>query len=164
MKIRGGTEREEIKLQMTSMIDIVFLLLIFFIMTFKIVSQEGDFNIKMPLAAPQDALPSDDDFLPLKIRLVADASGKLASITLNDQPFTSFDELNRYIIGFVGDDRGPGSARETAEVELDCDFDLDYENVIAAITAISGYVDEESGEIVKLIENIKFAAPRGESS
>ncbi len=36
------------ELQMTSMIDIVFLLLIFFILTFKIAPQEGDFNIKLP--------------------------------------------------------------------------------------------------------------------
>lgn len=44
---------------MTPMIDIVFQLLVFFIMTFKIVSQEGDFHIKMPVAnlAPR---PSDD--------------------------------------------------------------------------------------------------------
>ena len=52
MKIRHiGTTDEKIELQMTPMIDIVFQLLIFFIMTFKIVAQEGDFNIKMPLAS-----------------------------------------------------------------------------------------------------------------
>ena len=35
---------------MTSMIDIVFLLLVFFVMTFKIVELEGDFSVRMPLA------------------------------------------------------------------------------------------------------------------
>ena len=43
---------QKVELQMTPMIDIVFQLLIFFIITFKIVAPEGDFNIKMPLAAP----------------------------------------------------------------------------------------------------------------
>ena len=55
MKIRntGRGDDGEVKLEMTPMIDIVFQLLVFFIMTFKIVSQEGDFNIKMPRAAPR---------------------------------------------------------------------------------------------------------------
>ena len=44
------TEPDEIKLNMTAMIDIVFQLLVFFIMTFKVVAMEGDFNIRMPLA------------------------------------------------------------------------------------------------------------------
>ncbi len=61
MKIRHITTSDDrtIRLQMTPMIDIVFQLLVFFIMTFKIVSQEGDFHIKMPVAnlAPG---PSDD--------------------------------------------------------------------------------------------------------
>ena len=37
MKIRGGRESASSDLDMTSMIDIVFLLLVFFVMTFKIV-------------------------------------------------------------------------------------------------------------------------------
>ncbi len=52
MKIRNTHRPEKIELQMTPMIDIVFQLLIFFIMTFKIVEVEGDFNIKMPASAP----------------------------------------------------------------------------------------------------------------
>ena len=52
MQIRNANKAgEKIELQMTPMIDIVFQLLVFFIMTFKIVSMEGDFNIRMPAAA-----------------------------------------------------------------------------------------------------------------
>jgi biopolymer transport protein ExbD len=55
MKVRNsGGKNEKVEIPMTPMIDIVFQLLVFFIMTFKIVSQEGDFNIKMPLAAPSE--------------------------------------------------------------------------------------------------------------
>ena len=43
MKIRNRQEAEKQELNMTSMIDIVFLLLVFFVMTFKIVELEGDF-------------------------------------------------------------------------------------------------------------------------
>ena len=165
MKVRnvGSRMDEGVEIQMTPMIDIVFQLLVFFIMTFKIVSLEGDFNIKMPLAAPSEGLPDDEKLPPMKLRLVASPSGKLAQISLNDNNFgVNFESLRNYIISILGDERGPGSAQETAEVELDCDYNLRYENVIKAITAVSGYLDEE-GNIVKLVEKIKFAPPRSKS-
>ena len=162
MKVRRhrGAGEEKVELQMTPMIDIVFQLLIFFIMTFKIVSLEGDFNIKMPLAAPSEGLPDEDKLPPMKVRLRAGGSGQLAQISLNDNNFgTNFESLHNYIISIVGDERGPGSVQETAEVELDCDYNLRYDNVIQAVTAVSGFVDE-NGDIVKLVEKIKFAPPR----
>ncbi len=162
MKIRnvGGNEDEKIEVQMTPMIDIVFQLLVFFIMTFKIVSQEGDFNIKMPIAAPSEGLPDEDKLPPMKIRLRAGGNGQLASISLNDNNFgVSFDALHRYIISIVGDDRGPGSVQETAEVELDIDYNLQYEYVIRCITTVSGYLDADDN-VVKLVEKIKFSPPR----
>ena len=66
MKFRHPIAYEKIELQMTPMIDIVFLLLIFFVMTFKIVAAEGDFNIKMPLARPDSGTP-DESLLPPSI-------------------------------------------------------------------------------------------------
>jgi biopolymer transport protein ExbD len=162
MKVRklGGTPEDKVEVQMTPMIDIVFQLLVFFIMTFKIVSQEGDFNIKMPLAAPSEGLPDEDKLPPMKVRLAASSSGELAQIRLNDNNFgVSFDGLHNYIIGIIGDERGPGSVQETAEIELDCDYNLRYEYVINAVTAVSGYVDAD-GNIVKLVEKVKFAPPR----
>ena len=52
MKFRhiGKSAESKIELQMTPMIDVVFQLLVFFLFTFRIATQEGDFNIKMPLA------------------------------------------------------------------------------------------------------------------
>ena len=44
-----ANETEEIKMNMTSMIDIVFQLLVFFVMTFNPPQYEGDFSVKMPL-------------------------------------------------------------------------------------------------------------------
>jgi biopolymer transport protein ExbD len=161
MKVRhnkGGGD-DKIELQMTPMIDIVFQLLVFFIMTFKIVSQEGDFNIKMPLAAPAAGAPDDLQLPPMKVRLRAGAGGMLAGMSLNERSVGTMEALRLEIIGLVGDERGPGSIQETAEVELDCDYGLRYEHVIQAITAVSGYIDE-TGNVVKLVEKIKFAPPR----
>ena len=148
-----------IHLQMTPMIDIVFQLLVFFIMTFKIVLPEGDFNIKMPLAAPREGVPDEFELPPLQLRMVSDDQGHLTGLRLNDQPLSGFDALHLQIINLVGGDRGPGDVAESAEVELDCDYDLKYKYVIDAITAISGYVTPEN-HIVKLIDKIKFAPPK----
>ena len=168
MKVRNQSATgEKIELQMTPMIDIVFQLLVFFIMTFKIVSQEGDFNIKMPLAAPAQGSPDDLQLPPMKVRLQAGGSGQLAAVSLNNKSFAvdlnnprGWQEgLRQDIIQVIGTETGPGSIQETAEVELDCDYGLRYEHVVQAITAVSGY-REDDDTITKLVEKVKFAPPR----
>ena len=166
MKVRNVQRHgeEQVELQMTPMIDIVFQLLVFFIMTFKIVSPEGDFNIKMPLAAPSEGIPDDSQLPPIKVTLRADGEGDLAgvqmgTVTLGKQPFR---ELHEQIREIVGDETGPGSVAESTEVELDCDYQLKFKFVIDAITAVSGYIDPETRGIVKIIEKIKFSPPRPE--
>jgi len=158
MKIRSRSQ-SKIELMMTPMIDIVFQLLIFFIMSFKIAVAEGDFNVKMPLAAPREGMPQDDTLPPMKVRLTAQPGGDLAGISLNENRFADFNQLHQYIIGVIGDERGPGSRQATAEVELDCDYNLRYENVVRAVTSVSGYVGRD-GNIVKLVEKLKFAPPK----
>lgn len=172
MKLRHSTTSgdNKIELQMTPMIDIVFQLLVFFIMTFKIVSQEGDFNIKMPLAAPAAGSPDELQVETMRVRLEADGSGKLARMSLNDRVLSplEFDAQGQWvntqllqseIVALIGTDRGPNSIQENAEVELDCDFGLNYLHVIEAITAVSGYVGDDD-TVIKLVEKIKFAPPR----
>ena len=159
MKRKRVASGDKVDIQMTPMIDIVFQLLTFFVFSLKITAMEGDFGIKMPLGITQGA--ADPSLLPpIKIRMVSNPDGDLAGIQLNDRPISSFDALRLEIIGIVGDQRGPGSIQETAEVELDCDSNLNYEHVINAITSVSGYLDDNKN-IVKLVEKIKFAPPRG---
>ena len=69
---------------MTPMIDIVFQLLVFFVMTFKVVVREGDFNIRMPAASA--ASSAVDDFnVPIKVKLEAGLGGAIADIIIDDQ-------------------------------------------------------------------------------
>ncbi|MCA9195894.1 MAG: biopolymer transporter ExbD [Pirellulaceae bacterium] len=163
MRIRNTRklEEEQIELQMTPMIDIVFQLLVFFVMTFKVVAQEGDFNIKMPLASESTGIPEDQPLPPMRLVLRSDDEGNLAGISLNDQPFTNFREVNEYVRSLIGDSSGPnGDAfRDSAEIEIDSDYLLKYSNVIAAVTAVTGYVDQND-KVVKLVEKIKFAPPK----
>jgi biopolymer transport protein ExbD len=150
---------EKVELQMTPMIDIVFQLLIFFMLSFKIAAQEGDFNVKMPRAAPNAARPDASVLPPLRLRLSADETGKLRSngIQLNERTFSDFAALHQHVRGLIGDAGGPGSVRD-AEIEIDCDYHLRYASVIDAVSAVSGYVDEDDN-VVKLIEKIKFTPP-----
>lgn len=161
MKIRksAAAGNDKVEMQMTPMIDIVFQLLTFFVMSFKIVTQEGDFNIKMPLSAAGPSSSIDEPPLPpIRIRLTANDQGGLAGIQMGERGLTSFTELNEAIMQMVGTDEGPG-LRSEAEAEIDADYNLHYSEVVQAITAISGQVTPD-GHIVKLIEKLKFAPPK----
>jgi len=164
MKIQSKQQEAKVPIDMTPMIDIVFQLLVFFIMTLKIADAEGDFNIKMPLSARSAGSPDTPLVPPIKIRLIASNNGDLTDIVVNEQSFgrpansadrKPWDDVHNYVAGLVGD----GSTREEAEVELDCDYALHYSNVINAITSVSGSIGP-GGQIVKLVEKVKFAPPR----
>lgn len=158
MKVRNREGAVKHEVNMTSMIDIVFLLLVFFVMTFKIVEMEGDFSVRMPLASDQSGAV-DDTELPIKLRLRADENGMLTSIQLNEISLgTDFASLQNTVIGLVGSSVPGDDAGEGPEIEIDTDFHLRYEHVIESITAVSGY--KEGDRTVKLIEKIKFAKPR----
>ncbi len=157
MKIRNKEDATKNSLDMTSMIDIVFLLLIFFVMTFKIVEMEGDFSVKMPLASSSTNTIDPTD-LPLKLRLRANDTGKLVDMSLNDINLgTDFVQLQNNVITLVGS-AAPIEGDSGPELEIDTDYNLRYEYVIEAITSVSGYKDGD--QVVKLIEKIKFAKPR----
>lgn len=137
-------------IQLTPMIDIVFQLLVFFILTFKIVSQEGDFNVQMPAAG--DGVDSRFDSAQLHVRLTADDRGGLARVTVNDvMQIESWDALRDLVASVIEQ----GGAEEVAPIVVfQCDYGLKYEHAMDAITAVSGYRDGD--EIIPLAENIRF--------
>jgi biopolymer transport protein ExbD len=156
MRIRHADHQEDVKLQMTPMIDIVFQLMVFFVFTFKIALPEGDFNVRMPAAAGLAAEPSETPLL--KVRLWANDQGNLAGVSLGDVAITGdnpFRQLQARVRGMVDDSAGPGSTEQ--EVEIESDYNLRYRYTMAAMTAITGYVDPQSGEQHKLIEKVRFA-------
>ncbi len=75
-------DTQTIEMQMGPMIDMVFLLLVFFMVTAKPVKQESDLNIGLPgTVAQEEALDIPDE---QRIRIQADGQ-----IVLNDQPMDS---------------------------------------------------------------------------
>ena len=147
-----------VQIDMTPMIDVVFQLLAFFLMTFRVAAAEGDFNVRMP-RNPGDAYGAESTDLPLRVRLVAASGGELAGIELNGRPVESIAVLHARVFDLVGSERGPGNLAAQSEVELDCDAHLAYRHVIDAVTAVSGHVAED-GRIVKLLDKIRFAPRR----
>lgn len=166
---RKKRDDEKLNINMTPMIDIVFQLLIFFVMSFKIVTPEGDFSVKMPMAPPAEGTPNPDDTPPLppiQIRLNSSTSGQLLEVQSGSRNFgrgeAGLESLQKFILQQIAPKDGrpnPEVAKET-EVELTCDFRLKYEYVIKCISYVTGK-REANGEIIRIAEKIKFAAPVG---
>src|SRR6185503_11907614 len=123
LKIKKGAE-PGVSIDMTPMIDIVFQLLSFFIFTLRISTQEGDFNIKMPLSAPRAGTPDPSQVPPIKVRIRSTTDGSCAGISLNPNDDgtggTSFGtngwkQLRAHIASMVG----TGSQAASAEVTID---------------------------------------------
>jgi biopolymer transport protein ExbD len=154
MKIRVS-QLPASRLDMTPMIDVVFQLMIFFMLTLKIVTTEGNFDIYMPLG-PSCGLP-DPTIPEIKVRLVAAPNGQLARVELGRRNLGSgpeaIDRLNGEILRI-------SQINEAPEVEIDADYNLDYAHVVRAISACTGTVDPRTGELVRYVQRIRFAPPR----
>jgi biopolymer transport protein ExbD len=144
---------------MTPMIDVVFQLMIFFMLTLKIVTAEGNFDINMPIGAP--AASSNDLQIPdIKVRLIATPEGGLGSLKLGQRSLgndaRAFAQLNSEILKIIGRPGNP--LTKDVEVEIDADYNLNYSYVIQAISACTGSM--RNGRLVRYVEKIKFAPPR----
>ena len=148
---------EGCELDMTPMIDVVFNLLVFFVMTFKIITPEGDFNIKMPPKGPPPDTIVDTPPEPIRVRLSANPSGELSLISFGEKPLgRSSINLRKAVLAYVSQRGGPGKA--DVEVELNPDPHLRWEYVIEATTAVTGEI--KGGLIYKICDKVKFAPRR----
>lgn len=168
MKIRNrNAGATKIEVPMAPMIDVVFQLLIFFMLTLKIVAPEGDFSINMPLGVPSQSAVTDADLPPFRVRMEADPqTGELVQLLFNgnalgNDPRQAFPLLNREVMRAVEALKatGPGNL-DKQEVEIDPDYGLKYEYIIAAISSCSGRM--ENGKVIPFISKIKFAPIRQE--
>jgi biopolymer transport protein ExbD len=162
MRIRHRTtSADKIELQMTPMIDVVFQFNIYFLFTFKIVMLEGDFNIHMPSTAAARAIEMTEA-LPMTLVMRAGPEGQLAELRLAGRAFgngpDAFPRLRQQIRSAVNAAGGPEKATDL-EVEIDADYNLNYQYVIDAMTHITGYIDE-NGQPQDLIKRVKFTPPK----
>ena len=158
MAVQREALSDKIAIDMTPMIDVVFQLISFFMFSLKVVSPEGDFDIRMPLGRAANAIMDDQQVPPIRVKLSAGPDGTLSGISMNGNPITDFNDLQKKVVSLVGAGRGPDSLADKTEVEMDCDYGLNYADVVRAITAVSGTVQD--GQVVELIKKIKFAPPK----
>lgn len=151
----------KVESQMTPMIDVVFQLLTFFILTFKVVIPEGNLHVQMPVSTGPGSPPTDR----IRIVLQSDPDGDLRGMLFEgEQLYTgdtaaSFARLHQRVLTLAGHLGGPGTLVETPDVELDCDYNLRYEYVIQAMGEVTGHRDE-TGRTLKLFEKVKLASPK----
>ncbi len=166
MKVRRSGGSDKIEQQMAPMIDIVFQLLTFFILTLKFTEPEGDFSINMPIAAA--GTPSQSNIPDIKVRLRATPDGRIAGLSLGQRNLLagtdeagvdrSFSQLNNEILKIIGSPGNP--LKKDIEVEIEADYQLHYNYVIRAVSACTGRWDPNSKSVIRYIEKIKFAPPK----
>lgn len=159
--MRFRTNRQQssgVQQQMTSMIDIVFLLLVFFMLTLKVTAVEGENKVNFPQQGkPQPEVPQE--VLPeLKVRLHANADGALESLQLGDRRLGAgadgVTELNRELHALVA--KAPEDLRKKMTVTLVADSALNFEWVVKTMSACRTWKHPETGRDVPLIEKISI--------
>ncbi|MDB5346225.1 MAG: Biopolymer transport protein ExbD/TolR [Schlesneria sp.] len=160
MKFANSTVPTKIVIPMAPMINVIFLLLIFSMLSMKIVSPEANFNINLPVTAPSHA-QSHASLPVIKVGLESDRDGNLTQLTLggtnlgNDE--AAFDRLNKELLLLIGRPGHPHT--KDIEVELDADYECQYQYVAKAISLCTGKSDPQTQQGARYVEKIKFAPP-----
>ena len=153
---RAGCSWAKVEQNMMPLIDVVFQLLAFFVMTFELNTLEGDFRLKLPALGSA----SGPAVNTLVLRMDADAAGRLTAMQLGDQRLgRDFEQLHRVVLDLLGASAAGSPTLGLCEVQLDCDPRLHYVHVIEAVTAVSGHLNR-NGQVTRLIEQVRFASPR----
>jgi biopolymer transport protein ExbD len=93
MAKRESKLASKIPIDMTAMIDVVFQLLTFFMLTLKSVVVEGDFNIRMPLGASAGAA-EENPIPPLILKMTANAEGRLTGVQMGGKSIVGQEMLD----------------------------------------------------------------------
>lgn len=159
MRFRSSINSSNPSQNMSAMIDIVFLLLVFFMLTLQIAIPEGVHEVK---AQAEGSVPDHMVIPEIRVQLEAKSDGSLATVTLNrrllgqgqDGLRTLHNEVKR-----LCEVLGPENARE-ARIIIEADYDLKYEHSARALGACSKYRDDE-GRLVALGPKVQIKTPKG---
>jgi len=97
LPIRSGNKNIDFNVRMTPLIDVIFLLMIFFIMTIRFVKPEGILENRLPEKAGQGITDQKNDWevVRIKIKLVRD--GNKFKIYLQERALNSYEDLLSYL-------------------------------------------------------------------
>lgn len=155
MKLTHAAAQSKVDAPMAPMIDIVFQLLIFFMLNMKIVPPEGNFNVNMPVAPG----PGPVTIPEIRVGLKSDRDGNLVQLTLGEVNLgndgLAFERLNGEILKIIGRPGNP-LAHDVA-VTIDADYECQYKYIVKAISRCTGRYDPTTQQITRYVEKIKFA-------
>jgi len=163
MRIRSrGATPAKVDVQLTAMIDVVFQLLAFFLVTFKVAAVEGDFSLRLP---PLDRQLAGRAAERINVRLSATDDGDLRQVFISDgigfagrDAFDGFRMLSAYIARQIAAARAAG--QEDPEIQIAADDGLRYEFIIDAVAAASTFVDDD-GRPAAGARRVSLLGPHG---
>jgi biopolymer transport protein ExbD len=137
---------QTVEMQMGPMIDMVFLLLVFFMVSAKPVKQESDINIGLPgTVAQEEALE-----IPDEQRIQIQPSGQ---VVLNDQPMDSpaSAEMPALLSTLKRFKESADSNKSEALITIDADDAANHERIVQVLNAcaqakITGVTFADAGE------------------
>ncbi len=172
MKVRGtGKKAEKIEPQMAPMIDVVFQLLIFFMLTLKIVADEVNYDINLPPDGTSASTADNLDNQTLKVKLRSNKDGLLTTIALGEagneeigNDDEAFRKLNARAIKLAGYKPSENDVfNKDAKIEITADYNLHFRYTIRAIGECTRtLVKSSTGEELsyKFLENITFTTTK----
>lgn len=145
MKPVVAQDSEKTELQMTSMIDVVFLLLIFFIVTLRIPPDEGTLQAAVPKAkgigktkAPEEDPEKDFNDIRVMVRYSAQNEQMLVAVD-NQQVYITKNELGDYNFdSLYARLKSKYQYNSNARVVIDCGDQVPYIGLIGALNATQG--------------------------
>jgi len=147
-----------VDVQMTPMIDVVFQLLTFFLMTFRIAVPEGDFHLRLPADLGHRGL-TDFTKEVVSVRLSARADGDLAEVQFDRRVLRGPDVMHALQIETRRRIEAARAAGQDApEFHLSPADSLHYDYVVQALSALSARIDADTGDVVPLARQVKLTA------
>ncbi len=148
----GAVRRASIVLNFTAMIDVVFLLLLYFMLTADFARQEDAFALDLP--GQGAAQVEDDPFAlpeqPILVRVVSGGDGREEYALSTDSPFIeevrSYDQLTEQMRSLIGNLLAPDH-----EIVISPQDDARWEHTLGAYNAVT-----RAG-----FERVRFARPGG---
>ncbi len=131
-------EPARMQLNLTSMIDVIFLLLIYFVITASFSADEGILTAKLPEGTGKPAEVPKPPERPIRIRLASTSSPndvRIDLVGLGRSPRT-FGELHTLLSGMQLNDRNPsGAFKDDNPVIIEPDGHVRWQHVVNAFNA-----------------------------
>lgn len=99
MRLKSHTQdyQSRCSINLTPLIDVIFLLMIFFLMTINFNSSEGVLENQLPRAGSQESAEPPTDYETVKLRVKMIKDQRLMKIYLQERVVYNYDELLYYL-------------------------------------------------------------------